>query len=354
MSMHRFARLLLASRAPLGALLGAGTVAVGVGLSRPAHAAPAPAAGATLARASLPPAADTPVAPGGRAPSTPRTLAPTGALPALLECARGPVEVSDLTETRDGFPRWESPSPPEFHEFYFTRAIYSDGGRAGFGYGFGYFRGGELGDRGPAWSIDYANSDRHMMQVTRRLSNIDACLWEHPVSLADPELRRFPFLYSLEWGNARLTPAEVQGLRTYLEAGGFLMIDDFWGTREWQNFEQQMRRVLPGREIVEVPRSDLLFHVHYTIAGDILQVPNAGNARMIEEGYPGAHTYEQDGFVPHVRGIYDDAGRLMVVINWNTDLGDALEWAESPYYPLKFSTFASEMFLNMIMYSMTR
>ena len=64
-------------------------------------------------------------------------------------------------------------------------------------------------------------------------------------------------------------------------------------------------------------------------------------------------TAQRDGFTAHVRGIFDDEGRLMVVINWNTDLGDALEHAENPYYPLEYSTFASELFLNMIMYSLT-
>ena len=267
-------------------------------------------------------------------------------------CVRGPVTVADLPVS-DGFPRFDWPPRTDFHEFFFARAMYTDGGRGGFGFGRG--RGGfQLGDGGPSWSIDYANADRHMVLVTRRLSNIDACEWEHPVSLADPDLRRFPFLYSLEWGNAALTGEEVEGLRSFLQAGGLLMLDDFWGTYEWANFERQIHRVLPGRQIVEIPRDHLLFHVHYTIDGDILQVPNAGNARDVAIGRPGATTSEQDGFVPHVRGIFDDEGRLMVVINWNTDLGDALEWAESPYYPLKFSTFASELFLNTIMYAMSQ
>ena len=338
--LSRRALYLVASGGLLGALLTAGTLAARV---------------RTGGSSAAEPPVQTPPAQQPRQ-DRPITWASPDLAPPLSACARGPVVVTDLTQTKDGFQRWQSPSVPEFHEFYFTRAIYTDHGRRGFG-GFGGgrgFRGVELGDRGPAWSIDYSNSDRHMMQVTRRLSNIDACLWEHPVSLADPNLRRYPFLYSLEWGNAQLTDAEVKGMRDYLAAGGFMMFDDFWGTYEWQNFEQQIRRVLPGAQIVELPRSDLLFHIHYTIDGDIMQVPNVGNARDIAEGVPGAHTSEQDGFVPHVRGIYDDTGRLMVVINWNTDLGDALEWAESPYYPLKYSTFASEMFLNMIMYSMTR
>ena len=55
-----------------------------------------------------------------------------------------------------------------------------------------------------------------------------------------------------------------------------------------------------------------------------------------------------------MRGIFDDQGRLMVAINWNTDLGDAWEHAENPYYPLKFSTFACQLGLNMIIYGMSQ
>ena len=54
-----------------------------------------------------------------------------------------------------------------------------------------------------------------------------------------------------------------------------------------------------------------------------------------------------------LRGIFDDDGRLMVAINWNTDLGDAWEWAEQPNYPLKYSTFAYQMGVNMIVYAMS-
>ena len=57
--------------------------------------------------------------------------------------------------------------------------------------------------------------------------------------------------------------------------------------------------------------------------------------------------------MPFVKGIYDEKDRLSVVINWNTDLGDAWEWAESPYYPLQYSTFAYEMGANMIVYGMS-
>jgi hypothetical protein len=98
-------------------------------------------------------------------------------------------------------------------------------------------------------------------------------------------------------GDRPARPAPTAEHHSYLLAGGFLVVDDFWGTREWESFERNMGRVFPDRRI-------------------------------------------QDG-------------RLMVVINWNTDLGDAWEWAEQPHYPLKYSTFAYEMGVNLIIHAMS-
>jgi hypothetical protein len=189
--------------------------------------------------------------------------------------------------------------------------------------------------------------------VLNRILEIDAFPCENPVSLDDPDLRNFPFLYMLEVGRGggmQLSQAEATGLRDYLAAGGFLVIDDFWGSREWFAFEQGIRQVLPNASIVDIPLDHALFSIFYTI-DEILQVPNVGNASRVSQGF-GA-TYEQDGYVPAVRGIYDENDRLMVVINWNTDLGDAWEWAESPDYPLRYSTFAYQLGINAIVYGMS-
>ena len=106
-----------------------------------------------------------------------------------------------------------------------------------------------------------------------------------------------------------------------------------------------MRRVLPGCPIVDLPPDHPLFSAFYDVK-EILQVPNVGNAMA-------GRTSERDGYTPYLRGIFDDQGRLMVVINANTDLGDAWEWAERPEYPLKFSTFAYQMGVNFIVYGMS-
>jgi hypothetical protein len=223
----------------------------------------------------------------------------------------------------DGIPR----------EFCFARLAYN---------GFGGFYGG-----GRSWRTDFPKADQIFLSfIDRLLPNLDAYEREFVMQAHNPDVRRFPLLYALEVGRMSLIPAEILGLRNFLLAGGFLIIDDFWGTQEWEQFEYQIRQVLPDHEIVDMDITHPIFTTFYQI-DEIIQVPNVG------QGERGGPTYERDGFIPQVKGIYDENGRLMVIINWNTDLGDAWEWADNPYYPLKYSTYAYEMGVNFIVYAMS-
>ena len=237
---------------------------------------------------------------------------------------RWPNAATDgITAQAEGVPR----------EFYFSRVQYSGSGRG--------FRGWSR------WDMDYPKADQIFLSfIDRLLSNLDADDRQFVVRLDDPGVRRFPFLYALEVGSMALTEPEIVGLRDYLLAGGFLVIDDFWGSRQWANWEYEIRSVLPGYEIVDLSLDHPIFTAFYEI-DEILQVPNVRN------GVRGGPTHQSDGYVPMVKGIHDENGRLMVVINWNTDLGDAWEWADNPYYPLKYSTYAYEMGVNFIVYAMS-
>jgi hypothetical protein len=231
-------------------------------------------------------------------------------------------------------------APDRFYEFYFTRAIYNAGG------GFG----GRRGRRGGgSWSVDYPKADCQFITVVKRLSGLDMYYDSNAIALDDPNLRRFPFLYALEVGQNGgwdLSESEATGLRDYLTAGGFLVVDDFWGTYQWNDFYGQLAKVFPDREVEAVPMDHPIFHSFYDI-DEILQVPNIGNARR------GGPTWEGDGYTPYALAIFDDARRPMVMINYNTDLGDAWEHADDPGYPHLYSGFAYRMGINFIVYSMT-
>ena len=213
-------------------------------------------------------------------------------------------------------------------EFVFTRAIYNGGG----------YRWG-------AWATDFPKADRQFLTILDRLVDMDAYELENAVQLDDPNIRKFPFLYALEVGNMYMTEPEVKGLREYLQAGGFLMIDDFLCTWVLEYFVAESIRVLPEYPIIDITIDHPLFTTFYNIE-EIVQVPAINNAMN-------GRTWERDGYTPIVRGIFDETGLLMVVINWNTDIGDAWEWAESPYYPLRYSTYAIEITVNAIVYAMS-
>ena len=278
------------------------------------------------------------------------TLLLCGALGATALLARVSSGTTERFARAASLPGWSGPDPVfltpqqalDHHEFYFTRAIYSSGDR-------GFYD--ARGRGGGGWDTDYPKADRQFMVVLKRLIDIDAYDNDNAVSLADPAVRHFPFLYMLETGNMRLTDAEVQALRDYLQAGGFLVVDDIWGPYELDVLTRELSRVLPGRPMYELPKDHPLFNNVYDVA-EVIQVPMVRNGQM--HGLYGTPTHEGPGSeIPHVFGIDDDRGELMVVINWNTDLGDAWEWAEDPYYPLKFSTYAFEMGVNMIVYAMS-
>ena len=230
----------------------------------------------------------------------------------------------------------EVPLPPDAEdpaEYTFARLVYSSGGGEGWGRGRG------------SWRVDSPAAERHFMQGVRRLTGIHARPKERYVTLLDDELFDYPWLYAVEVGHWSLTDEEAARLREYLLRGGFLMVDDFHGSYEWMSFVEGMSQVFPDRPIVEVPDDDPVFHVFYNVDRKV-QVPGIQYLRS-------GRTFERDGVDPHWRGIYDDKGRLMVVINFNMDLGDAWEWADLPEYPENWTALAYRFGINYVVYAMT-
>ena len=196
------------------------------------------------------------------------------------------------------------------------------------------------------WTMDYPRSDRHLAQLVRRLTRVHARSVEQPVNLDDGnDVYYWPWLYAVEVGHWDLTDAQAKKLRDYLLRGGFLMVDDFHGTYEWDIFLASMRRVFPERPIVEIDDGDQIFHILYDLT-ERFQVPGAQYLRS-------GRTYEYDGLQPRWRAIYDDKGRVMVAICHNMDLGDSWEWADVPRYPEKFSSLGIRIGVNYVIYAMT-
>lgn len=195
------------------------------------------------------------------------------------------------------------------------------------------------------WYTDWPEGDRHLIMGLERLSNLRLESDARVVPVNDPKLFSYPFIYTSEPGQMVLSDTDALMMREYLNRGGFWFLDDFWGSREWRHFLTQIEKVLPGAEIRDIPMDHEIFHAFYDIE-EIVQVPSLNYV------YTGV-VIEQDGFEAYCRGIWDDRGRLMVVINHNTDLGDAYEHADEPLYPHRFSGFAYRLATNFIIYALT-
>jgi hypothetical protein len=193
------------------------------------------------------------------------------------------------------------------------------------------------------WTQDYPRADRHFSQALRRLTRIHVRSVEQPVNLDEGEAYDWPWLYAVQVGEWGITDQQARELRDYLLRGGFFMADDFHGALEWQVFEESMHRVFPDRAIVDIPDSDPYFHTVYDL-DERYQVPGAAHLRL---------GYKNDGIGAHWRAIYDDKGRIMVAISFNSDLGDAWEWADSPEYPEKLASLAIRVGVNSVVYAMT-
>jgi hypothetical protein len=229
--------------------------------------------------------------------------------------------------------RTESAGPalgPPPAEFRFARMIYVDfAGARGFGRGW--------------WQQDWPEAEQHFMQNVRRLTRVHA---GEPVTLAltDDHLFDFPWLYATQTGYWDLSDEEVARLREYLLRGGFLMCDDFFGEAEMQVFASTMARVFPDREMVELHGEDAVLHVVFSI-NEATQIPGLRHLR----GF--GRTTELPP--PRWLGIYDDNGRLMVGINYNQDVGDSWEEADTPDYPEPMTAQGYRFGINYIVYAMT-
>jgi hypothetical protein len=238
------------------------------------------------------------------------------------------------------------PLPPDWTErteWAFARLMYPPARYVRYG-GF-RFGGGQWTQGNSIWTQDYPRADRHFVQAVRRLTRLHVRSVEQPVNLDEGDVYDWPWLYAVQTGSWQLTDAQAKGLREYLLRGGFFMCDDFWGEEGWAVFMQSMKRVFPDRPIVELENGDQIFHTVYDL-NDRYQVASEGSVQR-------GRTDKCEGCIDHWRGIYDDKGRLMVAMTFNSDVGDSWEWADAPYYPEKYAALGIRIGVNYVIYAMT-
>lgn len=211
---------------------------------------------------------------------------------------------------------------------------------------------------GQGWSTDYPGADNNFSVRLAELTRMHVKLNDNRqpnfgvVSLTDPLLFKCPILFMEDVGTAEFSEAEVQALRGYFLKGGFLWVDDYWGSEAWDQWAQQIARVLSPIEfpIIDLPLDHPIMHTLYEVK-EYLQVPSiqfwySNSGSTSERGYDSAQ--------PHYRGIQDAQGRLMVFMTHNTDVADTWEReGENHEYFNLFSPRGYAIGVNAVLYAMT-
>lgn len=243
-----------------------------------------------------------------------------------------PGEITD----RRGVPEWKVDADFKTDLFTFVRVKYG-------GYG-----------RGSGWATDYPDADLNFPWRLQQLTSLKVAPQPKVIELTDDALFDYPWIYMIEPGGLRFTEEEVVALRRYLLNGGFLMVDDFWGDEEWDNFYGEIKRVFPDREPVELPIEHGIFRCVYPLKEKV-QVPSIHAARRGDENQSNERPWDPSTREVHYKALFDDKGRMMSIICHNTDLGDGWEReGEDEWYFRTFSEPRSyPMGINIVFWAMT-
>ena len=209
--------------------------------------------------------------------------------------------------------------------------------RFGTGLSSGSFRGR---GRQPPWAHDFPRAERNFMNIIRETTLIRPYMDGGNIfDTDDPELTRFPLAYISEPGFWHPSDEEILGLRNYLMKGGFLIADDFDGP-DWFNFDAQMRKVIPGAQFVRLDESHPIFDAFFRIESLATLLP----------------PYSRSGRLPVYLGLHEDNDpekRLVVIANYNNDIGEYWEFSDVGWYPIDLSNEAYKLGVNYVIYAMT-
>jgi uncharacterized protein DUF4159 len=196
----------------------------------------------------------------------------------------------------------------------------------------------------PSWAHGYPISETNLMKIMNDISLLGAHDDEvKTLALDDPDLFNYPVAYLIEVSWWTMTDRQGELLRDYLRKGGFLIVDDFkaegdFGSPGWGPFEANIRRALPDARFFDLAVSHPIFHAFFEIAS-LDQFPQAYNAGP-----------------PVFRGVFEDndpSKRLLMIVNYNTDISQFWEWSGRGVRPIDDTNEAYKLGVNYIMYGLT-
>lgn len=215
------------------------------------------------------------------------------------------------------------------------------------GGGRSFFGGGDWHYGNTGWTDDYPRGDRALIRMIKRNTRINVRSVEQPVAIDDPDdLAYYPLLVAGMAQSWDLSDREAGILREHLLRGGFLFCDSFFREDSWYYFEESMKKVFPEKAIEDLTDEEAVFHIAFEMKGMTkVQIPH------IRDAFGGGRG--SMGWPPHWRGVFDDSGRLMVLIAHNNDTGDGWQFADDPRYPADEANRALRLGSNVAIYAMT-
>lgn len=223
-------------------------------------------------------------------------------------------------------------APPYDGKFVFARLKFTTGPG-------GYYYGGL-----PAWAHGYIPIREGIRAETAFTKILNAVTNMNPhidgtrvVDVSDPELFQYPVTYATEAGFMELSDKDVVNLREYLQKGGFLILDDFRG-QDWYNFSENMRRVFPNEQLVQLDVTHPIFHSFFDIKTlDFVQAYDRGGPAQFWGLFPNN----------------DHTKPLRLIANFNNDVSQYWEWSDTGFMPVDLSNEAYKLGVNYVVYGLT-
>lgn len=198
---------------------------------------------------------------------------------------------------------------------------------------------GGMTPEGPGWMHDYPSGERHLLKIMSEISDLRPKLDSSAVvDFGDPELMKYPIAYFSEPGYWQPSDEDVTNLRNYILKGGFIIIDDF-RQNHWYNLQDQMKRVLPDAQWLPVEPNSAVWDSFFRIDENDLKQPGIYGPDIQYLGL-----FENN----------DPTKRLMVIANYNNDIGDAWQWSDQGFHPIELTNEAYKLGVNYVVYGMTR
>ncbi len=186
------------------------------------------------------------------------------------------------------------------------------------------------------WAHDYPRAERNFLKILSEVTGVQTTTNSYViVDLDDPRIMDYPILYFSEPGTWGITEREASNLREYFLRGGFAIFDDFDGPSQWRFFESAMKKVFPEREMKRLTVDHAIFQCFYEIETLDMVAPR-------DYGRP-AEFY----------GMFDEAGDLQAIVNFNNDIGDYWEWSDASFFPVSLSNEAYKLGINYVIYALT-